>query len=514
MRPTSSNPVGDGEANSVEQICHQFLHDREQGQAKPIEHLLKQVARPERPRLLRGLLIVELRSRREAGEDPPVAEYVARFPDQESLVRQVFEMVPPAGKKRVKKAGAPPAQTPAVSGPSPQLVDRPEADHRETARKKRSSPAAGEVAAAEAGPPVDEDDPWLATAGTDDEDRPFVRHRRTKKKEPKPPTGTKKSRRPGDTTPPTEFLIPLCLALASFVIQIVVTVLMPLEGLSVGASLGFKFALILVSGVVTTGALFVAAAVLDTSYGFVQTALIKIAAIVLTQAWLSDVLRLIPGRYVGEIIVWLVTFALFLTFFDLDHLEVIRSMIVVRVVHNFAVFLMFAALIASVAARQGEGSEELANVIGGVAGLRDEGAAAATPQEEAAMKKYRAVTQQFGDALLAKDYPAAYKLTSPEYQAATNLEKFTELHHSAVKKYGPPLRSEADVGETELAELKGESYAKYTTAPPDQRRAWTSVQLAVEVEDGEVSRCCDCWMMLVESGSDLRIGAFEYEWCD
>src|SRR6476620_11791393 len=111
-----SPPPTESDANrgsaSVEQLCQQFLERWQQGRPKPIERVLSKASAADQKRLLRGLLIVELRCRRKAGDDPQPAEYSARFPDDSALISQAFEMVPPARRKAKDPAADDPPERP------------------------------------------------------------------------------------------------------------------------------------------------------------------------------------------------------------------------------------------------------------------------------------------------------------------------------------------------------------------------------------------------------------------
>src|SRR6185312_477975 len=92
----------------IEQLSHRFLESWQLGQPEQIEKLLMQVSAADQERLLRGLLIIELGRRRKAGHDPQSEEYSRRFPHHAALVKQVFEMAPPARRKKAAaSAGAP-----------------------------------------------------------------------------------------------------------------------------------------------------------------------------------------------------------------------------------------------------------------------------------------------------------------------------------------------------------------------------------------------------------------------
>ncbi|MBI3863562.1 MAG: hypothetical protein HY290_16855 [Planctomycetia bacterium] len=115
--------------------------------------------------------------------------------------------------------------------------------------------------------------------------------------------------------------------------------------MSLGLWLGMNMAILIVSGVLTYGALFIAAQVVDADYGYISTGAVKVAAIVLTQAWFGDLVGWIPIPYAGGLLAWLATYAMFKYFFELDDMAAISSMIVVRVVHWLAFVLALVAIV-------------------------------------------------------------------------------------------------------------------------------------------------------------------------
>jgi SAM-dependent methyltransferase len=81
------------EARRVKQGCGRFEAAWRDWQARPrpaLEGCLGGVAGPLRAVLLAELLRLELAYRRRAGEGPALAEYLARFPEDEGLLRAVF----------------------------------------------------------------------------------------------------------------------------------------------------------------------------------------------------------------------------------------------------------------------------------------------------------------------------------------------------------------------------------------------------------------------------------------
>jgi hypothetical protein len=216
--------------------------------------------------------------------------------------------------------------------------------------------------------------------------------------------------------------------------------------------------------------------------------------------------------FVGNLIVWLATFYMFVSFFDLDHLEAIRSMFIVRGVHMLAFMLLFAGMISLVVSGKGGAVGDALAGLGGVADAEGDDEMGDIPGGKAAL--YHALTKQFGDALVAQDYPLAYALMSPGYQATVSVDEFSAIQRKAIADFGKPLKCEAGVGTLDRAELSGPGFARFASVPVEIRSAWMHAELALELDNGETVRCVDCWLLLVESQDGFRVGAFEYQLCD
>lgn len=171
----------------------------------------------------------------------------------------------------------------------------------------------------------------------------------------KPPTA------PSD---PIELLVPIILIVVGVGALIGTSILLRPEAIPLGLWLGLRMGIALVSMVITYGALFLAAMVVETDYGYISTGIPKVAAIVLTQDWVGDLASEIPVPYVGGIIAFIVTYTMFKVLFGLDDREAIASMFVVRLVH----WLVFAfAFIAIVAAAMGGHAIDLSAPLDAVA---------------------------------------------------------------------------------------------------------------------------------------------------
>src|SRR5262249_51703490 len=77
-------------AQRVDRVCDRFEGAWQAGQRPRIEDYLGEVSEPERSRLLRELLALELAYRRLNGETLTPEAYLHRFPDYAELVQGVF----------------------------------------------------------------------------------------------------------------------------------------------------------------------------------------------------------------------------------------------------------------------------------------------------------------------------------------------------------------------------------------------------------------------------------------
>jgi hypothetical protein len=93
MKPSAKADDGDlslDDWRRVDAACDQFEAAWRAGERPDPVPLLAEVMKPARARLLRELLIIELESRRQLGEQPDVAEYAGRFPEDLTVVDGVF----------------------------------------------------------------------------------------------------------------------------------------------------------------------------------------------------------------------------------------------------------------------------------------------------------------------------------------------------------------------------------------------------------------------------------------
>jgi WD40 repeat protein/tRNA A-37 threonylcarbamoyl transferase component Bud32 len=87
-------------AGRVDRACDRYEAEWKAGRRPRIESFLPDAPEPERPALLRELLLLELEFRRAGGEWPTPEEYAARFPGQGALIGSAFQVTarahPPA----------------------------------------------------------------------------------------------------------------------------------------------------------------------------------------------------------------------------------------------------------------------------------------------------------------------------------------------------------------------------------------------------------------------------------
>lgn len=152
--------------------------------------------------------------------------------------------------------------------------------------------------------------------------------------------------RPND--PPSELLVPLVLIGVGLAANVVTTMMLRPDSMPLVMWVAVRMVIVVASTVLTYGALFIAAQVVEADYGYISTGAVKVAAITLTQSWVGDLATEIPIPYVPALIAFLATYAMFKYFFDLDDRDAIASMLVVRLVHWIAVAVVFIAIIAAI----------------------------------------------------------------------------------------------------------------------------------------------------------------------
>src|SRR5260370_28359862 len=77
-------------AQRIDAVCMRFEAGWQAGTMARLEDFLGEAAGAERHELLRELLRVELDWRQQRGEQPSLADYLSRFLDEASLLREVI----------------------------------------------------------------------------------------------------------------------------------------------------------------------------------------------------------------------------------------------------------------------------------------------------------------------------------------------------------------------------------------------------------------------------------------
>src|SRR5262245_42184983 len=86
--PQLSTLSGQGE---IDALCDAFEQRWDQANRPSIEQILAGARELDRAALLQELVISEARLRRARGEQPALAEYVARFPSDEAVILAAFD---------------------------------------------------------------------------------------------------------------------------------------------------------------------------------------------------------------------------------------------------------------------------------------------------------------------------------------------------------------------------------------------------------------------------------------
>ena len=178
---------------------------------------------------------------------------------------------------------------------------------------------------------------------------PQLPPRVVKKKKPvkRESSGTKRRSEPAD--PPSEFIVPIILIVIGLAANTVTTLMLRDATVPLALWVGIRMTIVVLSALITYGALFIAAQVLDTDYGYISTGAFKVAAIVLTQSWVGDLAGKIPVPFLPWLIAAATTYGMFMYFFDLDLTDAIASVVVVRLVHFLALVLAFVGIMGLIA---------------------------------------------------------------------------------------------------------------------------------------------------------------------
>lgn len=577
---------------SVDEICQKYQAELDAGRRPKIEKVLAQVKEKYHERLLRSLLTTEVSYRRRAGETPNSSEYRGRFPEYRTLVDEVFEFLgaevskelpsavrralpvsellkqssentkstikpPPlpesaasatkvvaegetrvGGKvaqkpgESVKPAVKPPpmpaSKTPAQEAPSRKVATTP-THHDEDLETLLS------VVVPQAPP--------KRKKTAEEMDEAKERHERRKERQKQKDRERRRLKvqgpevvvDPRDIDPPEEFLLPMILLVVSGVLNLVTAAILVPAGIPALLYILFKIIFVLVSIVVTTGALYAAAAILGTHYGYLNTGLIKITAICLTQSWISDLAWWGPVPALFNIAAWATTYTLFQLFFDLEPMEVVSSMAIVRVIRGLSYAFIFVAFMqalagvgaivdrnddvklefkprvfneAAVEASRKKAREELAKLEAEpepkelprieipvvdpeapMQPLNQQDPTNVKQPDKAVLEALNTqslkLAQRFSNHLILQDYDAAYQLTSKEYKNHASLEVFQNQFEMFFTILGLPLTIEPRVLSADPVEISRHPQFHTETIPDGTQMALVELKLTYDVPVGD-----------------------------
>lgn len=135
--------------------------------------------------------------------------------------------------------------------------------------------------------------------------------------------------------------------------------------------------------------------------------------------------------------------------------------------------------------------------------------------EKSSEVSYEKVASQFGEALMNQDYSAAYALSSSHLKNRMSYADFEADCKAARSEFGPVLRVESEVNSTDPKTFADDDEIVPSDIPADAVRAWVITTLALEMDDrGDVERCYDYWLVLVEEEGQTRVGHYYHDWCD
>jgi hypothetical protein len=128
--------------------------------------------------------------------------------------------------------------------------------------------------------------------------------------------------------------------------------------------------------------------------------------------------------------------------------------------------------------------------------------------------EYKKIATEFGEALQAGNYAAAWAMTSNRIRNRMSYELFGQDFRDARNEYGEILRIEVFDNELDEETLNDEDIIP-NDIPKESVRAWMTIELALELDQqGEVERCYDYWLILVEEEGQIKIADYYHEWCD
>lgn len=608
---------------TIDDLSQSFQAELEAGKRPRIEKILGQMKEKYHERVLRSLLTVEIGYRRRGGESPNAEEYTTRFPDFEEVVVGVFEFLGPGPSRRPfpsslsnvsmasmkvsmigegpvespKRPSKPPEKKNASGGGDPEKKrpSRPAASARSNparANPTRANPTATRTSGVSDATAYDEDLNSLLSVELPQEPRrkrtaaeineAKERHERRKQRQKERDREERvrvkvgaaaivpKAREPA--APLSEFQLPMIFLVASGLMNLFVAFLVLPEDWSLGFFLTLKAVFVLVSLVITTLALFAAAFVLGVQYGYLHSAILKMAAICLTQSWIAELYEWAPLPLVYHAASAISTYVLFDLFFELDPMDIVYSMIIVVVVRMMAYTYLWMVLIQLVIANP----EMAMNIAQNLAPqemeeeerddpadteevrearetaqkaldkLKEDGTADDVPKPKEAEKgdpakagekeadvdpaerppvakevtgDAREAYQNFGtryaNLMIVEDLDGAYELTATEYREDVTLGDFKALQLDQRRVIGLPVSGIVTVEATDPEQIGRAEVAEGVEIPADRRLAHVAVRFKIAAGQGErddlEAREVLHQLYLVSDGGKIRIAAIQFD---
>jgi hypothetical protein len=143
-------------------------------------------------------------------------------------------------------------------------------------------------------------------------------------------------------------------------------------------------------------------------------------------------------------------------------------------------------------------------------------AGAAGGHAQPSAEGYEKIAEQFGRALVAGEYSAAYQLTSSRLHKRLTEKEFAQTCGDAAKQFGQaerlgPVAIELTDGLD--GDQASQQYGFPAEIPDGDRLAWAHAAIALEVDGEEILRCYDCWMLLENDHGKARVGHFKFTFC-
>ena len=127
-----------------------------------------------------------------------------------------------------------------------------------------------------------------------------------------------------------------------------------------------------------------------------------------------------------------------------------------------------------------------------------------------------AVTGEFAQAVIDRDFGGAYALTTTGLRARIDLETFIRALEAAEADVVPPHRFDLGGNSLTFDQLSETQRRAGTAFPPDIDPAGFQKWVCIQFQPGEddesgLDACYDFWCMVVNEGGEDRIAYFEIQ---